>query len=178
MTITAPDVPQVTSQTWKGHWHGFGPWIGAPVDYAKEGNRRPPHPVRPAPEAGHADRYQQAAGEFATSSLPPLMSGHWLVKQGQVAADRTWTDVSDAIEWLTRHYTDNPPFERTDGGQAYERLDAKIAYTSDVLPRGVDIAWVHYTQARSLLSLSVVCCPNLFHPGTPCPLGIGAPALA
>ncbi|GGJ15385.1 hypothetical protein [Streptomyces brasiliensis] len=170
MTATAPEAPGLTSQTWAGHWHGFGPWVGPPSTYAKEGNRRPPHPVRPAPEADHAGRYQEGAGEFATSSLPPLMSGHWLAKQGQTAADRTWTDVTDAVEWLKRHYNDQPPFERTDGLRSYGSLDGKIAYAYDVLPRGVDIAWVHYTQSRSLLPLSIVCCPNLFHPDLECPL--------
>ncbi|WP_406168847.1 hypothetical protein [Streptomyces sp. NBC_00996] len=170
MTTTAPEAPAVTSQTWAGHWHGFGPWLGSPDRYAREGNRRPPHLVRPAADADHATRYQEAAGEFATSSLPPLMTGHWMAKKGQAAADRTWTDVTDAVEWLKRHYTDQPPFERSDGLQAYVGLDGKLGYAFDVLPRGVDVSWVHYTQSRSLLSMSVVCCPNLFHPDLPCPL--------
>lgn len=136
MTTTAPEAPAVTSQTWAGHWHGFGPWLGSPDRYAREGNRRPPHLVRPAADADHATRYQEAAGEFATSSLPPLMTGHWMAKKGQAAADRTWTDVTDAVEWLKRHYTDQPPFERSDGLQAYVGLDGKLGYAFDVLPRG------------------------------------------
>ncbi|MEU6318114.1 hypothetical protein [Streptomyces sp. NPDC047009] len=170
MTITAPEAPKVTSQTWTGHWHGFGPWIGPLTRYAQEGSRRPAHPVRPAPDADHATRYQEAAGEFATSSLPPLMTGHWLAKQGQAAAARTWTDTADAVEWMKQHYTDHPPFERSDGLQSYVSLDAKLAYAFDVLPRGVDVCWVHYTQSRNLISLSVVCCPNLFHPDLNCPV--------
>jgi hypothetical protein len=170
MTVTAIAGPPITSQTWDGHWHGFGPWVGSPGQYAAEGGRRPAHPMRPGPEASHAGRYQEAAGEFATSSVPPLMTGHWLAKQGQASADRTWTDLTDAVEWLRKQYTAQPPFERTDGMKAYVGLDGKLAYAYDVLPRGVDVTWVHYTQARSLFSASIVCCPNLFHPTTPCPL--------
>ncbi|MEU3984857.1 hypothetical protein AB0F77_33150 [Streptomyces sp. NPDC026672] len=170
MTTTAPAAPKLTSQTWTGHWHGYGPWAGSPTVYAKEGSRRPPHPVRPATEANHATRYQEAAGEFATSSLPPLMSGHWLAKEGRTAADRTWTDVTDVVQWLERHYIDQPPFERTDGLRAYVGLEVKVAYAYDVLPRGVDVAWIHYTQSRNLFSASIVCFPNLFHPDLPCPL--------
>ncbi|MEU6219311.1 hypothetical protein ABZ845_17610 [Streptomyces sp. NPDC047022] len=166
---TALETPRLTSQTWTGHWHGFGPWIGAPERYAKEGSRRPPHEVRPAQEADHGARYQEAAGEFATSSLPPLMTGHWLAKQGQASAERTWADAAEAVDWLKRQYIDAPPFERTDGLRAYVGLDVKLAYASDVLPRGVDVTWVHHTQSRSLFSASVVCCPNLFHPGVKCP---------
>ncbi|MER5549251.1 hypothetical protein ABT072_44290 [Streptomyces sp. NPDC002589] len=98
------------------------------------------------------------------------MSGHWLMKNGQAARARTWTDATGAVEWLKKHYTTNPPFERSDGLAAYEGLDVKIAYALDTLPRGVDIAWVYHTPSRSLFSASVVCCPNLFHPTIACPL--------
>ncbi|MGW2550078.1 hypothetical protein [Streptomyces sp. NPDC001635] len=171
MTTIALEAPTpVTSQTWAGHWHGFGPWIGAPAQYAQEGSRRPAHPVRPGPDAAFAHRYKEAGDEFTASGLPPLMTGHWLAKSGQAAAARTWTDVEQALEWLTQQYTVHPPFERTDGGQAYISLDGKVAYAGDVLPRGVDVSWVHYTQSRSLFSASVVCCPNLHHLDLDCPL--------
>jgi hypothetical protein len=171
MTTTAPEQPTLTSQTGAGHWHGFGPWIGDPKTYAEEGNRRPVHPQPPGPGANFdTSRYHQAGSEFANGSLPPLMTGHWLMKHGQAVRSRTWTDVTDAVDWLTRQYTASPPFERTDGLHAYVGLDVKIAYALDVLPRGVDVSWVHYTQSRSLFSASVVCCPNLFHPTIPCPL--------
>ncbi|MEV0185564.1 hypothetical protein AB0I54_40795 [Streptomyces sp. NPDC050625] len=170
MTTIAPEHPRLTSQNWAGHWHGFGPWIGPPEHYAKEGSKRPPHPVQPGPDSDHAGRYREAAGEFANGSLPPLMTGHWLMKRGQAEASRTWTDVTDAVAWLRGHYTRNLPFERSDGLQTYAELDVKVAYVYDVLPRGVDVTWVHYTESRSLFSAAVVCCPNLFHADTPCPL--------
>lgn len=169
MTTTAPEQPKLTSQNWNGHWHGFGPWVGAPDRYAKEGGRRPPHPIVAAAVSNSTTRYREAAAEFATGSVPPLMSGHWLMKQGQVAADRTWTDVTDAVEWLKAQYTDSPPFERSDGLRAYVSLDVQVAGAYDALPRGVDVSWIHYTQSQSLFSASVVCCPNLFHSDLACP---------
>lgn len=179
MTATATPLhpPKLTSQNWAGHWHGFGPWVGTVAQYYEEGNRRPPHPDPPSP-AMDGDkqavrlqrRYREAAAEFYGSALPPVMTGHWLVKRGQAAADRTWTDVTDAVEWLKQRYTDQPPFERADGLRAYVPLDALIASAYDTLPRGVDVTWSHYTPGKSLLSMSVVCCPNLFHPSVACPL--------
>ncbi|GEC09926.1 hypothetical protein SSP24_75810 [Streptomyces spinoverrucosus] len=170
MTTTAPERQRLTSQTWSGHWHGFGPWVGPPETYAKEGNRRPAHPIQPAPESDCASRYREAASEFATGSVPPLMTGHWLLKRGQATRARTWTDCGDAVGWLKQHYIGNPPFERTDGLPAYAGLDVTLAYALDVLPRGVDVSCVHYTQSRGLFSASVVCCPNLHHPDLACPL--------
>ncbi|URN16621.1 MULTISPECIES: hypothetical protein [Streptomyces] len=163
---------------WSGHWHGYGPWIGAASLYAKEGGRRPAHsngpPMVTDPEDRKQqqvlDRYREAAAEFQTGNVPPLMTGHWLMKQDQAAAERTWTDVGIALAWMTKNHEANRPFERPDGRRAYVGLDGKLAYAADVLPRGVDVCWVHYTTSKNLFSLSVVCCPNRFHPEIPCPL--------
>ncbi|MGI5517258.1 hypothetical protein [Streptomyces sp. CA-106131] len=84
MTVTDPAAPNVTSQTWTGHWHGFGPWLGSPSRYAQKGNRRPPNPVRPQADSDHAARYQEAAGEFVTSSLPRLVGDQFGQGQGVV----------------------------------------------------------------------------------------------
>ncbi|MEU3299980.1 hypothetical protein ABZ729_09180 [Streptomyces sp. NPDC006678] len=116
------------------------------------------------------DRYREAAAEFQTGNMPPLMTGHWLLKKNHVAADRTWIDMGIALAWLTKHYEENPPYERTDGLQAYGSLEGKLEYAADVLPRGVDVSWVHYTASKNLLSLNVVCCPNRVHPDIRCPL--------
>ncbi|MFD3325762.1 hypothetical protein [Streptomyces sp. NPDC058701] len=98
------------------------------------------------------------------------MTGHWLLKRSQVSPERTWTDVGVALAWLTKLYQENPPFEREGGRRAYCSLEDKLEYASDVLPRGVDVTWVHYTPSKNLFALSVVCCPNRFHPDVPCPL--------
>ncbi|AKJ12906.1 hypothetical protein ABB07_23585 [Streptomyces incarnatus] len=164
--------------TWSGHFHGYGPWIGTPESYHKEGNRRPPHPDHPAPPASPDDkqaervlaRYREVAAEFPTSNLPPLMTGHWLLKRNQTSAGRTWTDPAVALKWLTKHYLENLPFEREDGRRAYAGLETKREYAIDVLPVGVDVSWVYYTRSGNIVSLSVVCCPNRHHPELGCPM--------
>ncbi|WP_406493054.1 hypothetical protein OG936_06120 [Streptomyces sp. NBC_00846] len=157
--------------SWSGHWHGYS-WTGSPAAYAREGNRRPAFPDGPSSEAKEEDRsrYREAAAEFQTSNLPPLMTGHWLLKRNQSAADRTWSDTDVVLAWLTKHYQENPPFEREDGKAAYCTLDNKLEYAADVLPRGVDVSWVHFTKSQNMVSLSVACCPNHFHPEISCPL--------
>ncbi|WP_432143552.1 hypothetical protein [Streptomyces sp. bgisy084] len=164
--------------SWSGHWHGFGPWIGPSAVYGKEGGRRPPHPNGPPSvldsedkrQQAVLDRYREAAAEFQTGNVPPTMTGYWLMKKHQVSADRTWADLAIALAWLTKQYEANTPFERADGLQTYSGLDTKLEYATDVLPRGVDVSWVYYTPSKSLISFSVVCCPNRFHPQTSCPL--------
>lgn len=159
--------------SWSGHWHGFGPWVGPPERYFQEGGRRPPHPIQPAPGSKEEQRYREAAAEFPTSHLPPMMPGHWLLKRNQASTDRTWADASEAVHWLTKLCLDNPPFEREDGKQTYSSLEEKQEYAFDALPRGVDVSRVHYNGARSIVSINVVCCPNLHHPEIPCPLPPG-----
>lgn len=161
-----------------GHWHGYGPWIGPPKVYAQEGNRRPAHPngapVPSGPDDKQTqrvlDRYREAAADFQNGTVPPLMTGHWLMKRSHAAIDRTWTDVSDAVVWLNKNYSENPPFERDDGKRAYSDLDGKIAYSREALRLGTDVSWVYYLQSQNLLSMQVVCCPNHFHPDLACPL--------
>ncbi|MCN9244000.1 hypothetical protein NGF19_24995 [Streptomyces sp. RY43-2] len=165
--------------SWTGHFHGYGPWIGSPDQYHREGDRRPVHPDPPAPPVSDDDkvavrvqqRYREVAAEFATSELPPMMSGHWLMKRGRTSAERTWDDSAVVLDWLTRQFLDHPPMEREDGRQAYVDLDTKRAYVLDVLPVGVDVSWVYYNRSGGIVSLNVVCCPNRHHPGLTCPLG-------
>jgi hypothetical protein len=161
-----------------GHIHGFGPWIGSPDSYHREGDRRAPHPDPPAPPASDDDkvairilqRYREVMAEFPTSSLPPMMSGHWLLKRNQASAERTWTDPTAALDWATKHYLDNPPTEREDGQHWYLDLETKRDYARDVLPVGVDVSWVYYNRSGNIVSLNLVCCPNRHHPALTCPL--------
>ncbi|KIF69788.1 hypothetical protein HY68_16295 [Streptomyces sp. AcH 505] len=145
--------------TWSGHWHGYGPWTGSRNAYGQEPLRRP-----------GLEANSEQTRMFLASVLPPLMTGHWLMRRDQTAADRTWTTDGDAIGWLQATYEVNPPFERDDGGLAYIALEDKIAYATDSLHRGVDVCWVHYTKSSSLVSFSVVACPNHHHPHISCPL--------
>ncbi|MEU4843846.1 hypothetical protein [Streptomyces gilvosporeus] len=146
--------------------------------YGQEGGRRPPHHNGPPsitdPEdkkqQAVLDRYREAASEFQSGNVPPTMTGHWLMKKHLVSADRTWTDARVALSWLTKQYQEAPPFVRQDGLEAYCGLDWKIEYAEDVLPRGVDVTWCYYLASENLISYSVVCCPNRFHPEIACPL--------
>ncbi|MEU2062328.1 hypothetical protein [Streptomyces sp. NPDC013455] len=164
--------------SWTGHFHGYGPWIGSPDSYHREGDRRPPHPDPPAPPASDEDkaairilqRYREVMAEFPTSNLPPMMSGHWLMKRNQAAHERTWTDATAALDWMVKHFLDNPPMQREDGRQAYASLDTRREYVLDVLPVGVDVSWVYYNRPGNIVSLNLVCCPNRHHPDLTCPL--------
>jgi hypothetical protein len=144
---------------WSGHWHGYGPWTGGRDTYGQE------HLRRPGREPG--DPQTQA---FLSSTLPPMMTGHWLMRRAQTAPERTWNDVADALGWLGKTHADAPPTTRPDGSPAYLTLEGKLAYARKVLPHGVDVAWVYYLASRNLISYSVVCCPNRLHPALPCPL--------
>ncbi|MEV5047321.1 hypothetical protein AB0N20_22465 [Streptomyces griseoincarnatus] len=151
--------------SWTGHWHGFGPWVGSGREYAQEGQRRPGAVAGLATET------------FLRDKRPPMMTGWWLMRRGQVAA--TWEDdPRPAVAWLEQQYAAHPPMTREDGRQAYASLEWKRAYALDQLPRGRDITWGYWTSAGSLASFSVVSCPNRFHPDLPCPVAAQRPAVA
>ena len=84
--------------SWSGHWHGYGPWTGSRAEYGKEHLRRP---------GASPDDEQTRA--FLAETLPPLMTGHALLRRNQAAPGRTWTTVRDAVDWLTNTYAGRPP---------------------------------------------------------------------
>jgi hypothetical protein len=146
--------------TWKGHWHGYGPWIGQRSELNQEHLRRP----------GTDPNSEQTRG-FIASALPPLMTGHALLKRSHTAPDRTWTSVEDAITWLTGIYTDRPPLDTNDGQAAYGPLDRRIQVAREDLAGGSDTVWAYYGRNGAFVSYDVVCCPSsYFHPDIPCPL--------
>lgn len=145
--------------TWTGHWHGYG-WAGNAAEYFKESTRRPG-------THGLNDPHTQM---FLNSKLPPMMTGHWLMRRTQTRTEYTWTDAHQAVDWLQQRYAENPPITRTDGGRAYTDVDVRVNYAHDVLPRGVDVTWGYWTSSSTLTSHSVVACTNHFHPNIPCPL--------
>jgi len=147
---------------WSGHWHGYGPWIGTRAEYGKEHLRRP---------GASPDDEQTRA--FLAETLPPMMTGHALLRRHQAAAGRTWTTVPEAVDWLTKTYADRPPFEHPGGVRAYAPLEVKVRDAEEHLPLGVDAVWAYYGRAGEFVSYSVVCCPSHFHPGIPCPLPPG-----
>lgn len=136
---------------WGGHWHGYA-WTGTASAYFAEGARRPGHPA------------------FAGSPVPPLMTGHWLMRREQAAPERTWTVAGQALAWLSARYGERPPYQRA-GKATYEPLEVKEEYAADALPRGVDVTWAYWVSPANgtLASFSVVACPNRFHPDLVCP---------
>src|SRR5690554_6506940 len=66
------------------HWHAYT-WTGSGADLGREAERRPGSP------------------EFATSPLPPMITGDWLAKPAsRIAA--TFRKVEDAARWLGEQY--------------------------------------------------------------------------
>ncbi|MFF9265864.1 hypothetical protein [Streptomyces longwoodensis] len=132
------------------HWHGYE-WTGHARSYFQDSARRP------------------GSVGFAQNGIPPLMTGHWLLRP--CPARSTWTEPDAALGWLTTRYQAHPPFQRLDGGRAYPELDWKLTVAADALRGGVDVTWCYWTspQAGLLASFSVVCCPNRHHPDLACP---------
>jgi hypothetical protein len=98
------------------------------------------------------------------------MTGHALLRRNQAAPDRTWTTVSEAVDWLTKTYADRPPFERPDGQRAYVPLEVMIRGAEEYLPLGTDTVWAYYARSGAFVSYQVICCPSRLHPDIPCPL--------
>lgn len=139
---------------WSGHWHGFG-WTGFAASYFREFQRRPDELL----SSTHSR-------EFIASPLPPMMTGHWLLKSSQASRERTWTDPDGAMEWLCKQHEEIPPAQ----GLTYVPLESRILYWKERLPFGGDVTMSHWTSGNRLASFSVVCCPNRFHPDLACPL--------
>lgn len=135
----------MTSKDWLGHWHGYGPWVGTRDELGQEYLRVPAHP------------------DFLASPMPPVITGHWLLRQSQTSADRTWTTAGDAVEWLKKVYHDRPPTGD------YMPVEDKARFAEGELLIGNDVVWAWY-YGRNFVSSSVICCPNLpLHPDIPCP---------
>jgi len=146
---------------WDGHWHGYGPWVGERRELGKESHRRP--------GASPDDEQTQA---FLTSTLPPMMTGWALLRRRQTVADRTWTAVSDAVDWLTKTYADRPPSFAPSSlyPTPEEQLQSKVRDAEEHLPLGTDTVWAYYATNGAYVSYEVICCPSHFHPDIPCPL--------
>ncbi|MFF5296709.1 hypothetical protein [Paractinoplanes globisporus] len=145
--------------TGQAHWHGYGPWTG-PHGFVERGNDQ--H-RRPGPERSDA-----ATVAFVQNTMPPLETGHYLLRRAQTGRDRTWTAVDDALRWLCETYQRHPPAPELNFGP----LDARCRHTRAGLEGGSDAVW-HYTTSGNgdrVAVFAVVCCPHRYHPGTPCPL--------
>jgi hypothetical protein len=139
--------------TWKGHWHGYGPWTGRREDLAVE------HLRRPGPDLSRPDPNTTA---FIRGELPPMQTGHALLRKP--ARDRTWTDLNGALTWLEKTYVGHPPGD----GQATD-LVGRLAYARQFLAGGSDDVLAYYTAGFSFVHYEIICCPNRFHPSIVCP---------
>ncbi|EFL13873.1 hypothetical protein [Streptomyces sp. C] len=160
----------------RGHFHGYGPWIGSSKRYAQEHNRRPVHEIVPDRELDPKlyARYTDAKNEFQNGDLPPMTTAHWLLKTRSFhRSDQMWTDPEEAVIWLKGIYAENPPGE-VGGKPGYLDLESKITHARECLGLGQDVSWVYYfAGAERMVSYSVVCCPNHSHPELACPLPLG-----
>lgn len=138
---------------WSGHWHGYGPWIGTRDEYSKEYLRIP-----------GASPDDEQTRTFLANRIPPVMTGHALLRVAQTSPDRTWINASSAIDWLKKTYADHPPLGD------YLPLEARVRYDEEFLPLGMDVIWAYYKRSTELISYSVICCPHRGFPDIPCPL--------
>ncbi|GAA5068618.1 hypothetical protein HNP84_008412 [Thermocatellispora tengchongensis] len=129
------------------HWHAYT-WTGPGADRGREAERRPDSP------------------EFATSPLPPMRTGDWLVKPASRIAG-TFTDLQRATVWLAEQYKmAEGLFLHPDRIGLAERLE----HAADMLARGVDVQWGEWLQGGRFVTVGVVCCPNR-HVTHRCPTG-------
>lgn len=138
--------------TFTGHYHGYGPWTGSREEFAKEALRRPgKHPQ------------DEATQNFLRGSMTPVQLGHSLLRKDQTTRGRTWTDVADALDWLSKTYVGHPPT----GDEL--ALETKLPHAEEALTLGSDVNWAYYTRGQ-FVSFCVIACPNRFFPNIPCPL--------
>jgi hypothetical protein len=156
-----------------GHWHGYGPWIGQRSLMELEYLRRPElfdvEKIRlPRSITTHP---QETYLPFSQRSIPPLMTGHYLLRRPAGLEERTWTTVPPAIDWLTTVYKQYPPMQRPDGKQAYAPLEWHQECGHRTLLHGSDVVWSHFLGDGRFTSCSVISCPSTtFHPDIKCPL--------
>lgn len=127
---------------WSGHWHGFGVWVGTRDEMGQEYLRVPTH------------------SDFMNNPMPPVMTGHALLRPKRVAA--TWTDAAEAVAWLKKNYSDRPPTGD------YSPWEVKEPFYTGELLGGNDVVLSYY-HGRNLVHSSVISCPNGHHPDIPCP---------
>ncbi|MFE4520461.1 hypothetical protein ACFRMQ_40675 [Kitasatospora sp. NPDC056783] len=132
------------------HWHTYL-WSGDGQQLKSEA------PRRPAPEAG-----------FRTSTMPPMMTGWWLLKPPSLISS-TLSAPDETIAWLQSHYEESPP----PPVQAEQLpLKARAEYAAEALTGGSDVVWAYWQQEAGprFVHLAAVCCPNRVWPAIPCPV--------
>jgi hypothetical protein len=149
------------------HWHGYL-WSGTGAELKEEHLRRPGEPGSPEYQA------------FLRSSLPPMKTGHYLLRRGAASQDLTWTDAGPAIDWMATSYKRHLPMSGEAGFPAINGvapmatdvgLDARRTTSLDGLCNGVDGFWLYYTgQSGSMVAICAICCPHTHMPEIACPM--------
>ncbi len=127
------------------HWHGYGPWTGQPLQREDEKHRR-----SAGPQADNA-------------ALPPMQLGEYLTRRRATSADRTWTNVDEALDWLAKRAAEHPPYG------SYVSAEDSRGRDREQLHGGSDVYRQYYTGTSSMTAFAVVCCPHA-HLLVPCPL--------
>ncbi len=135
------------------HWHGYGPWTGPAAELRQEGARRP----------GQAANSQETLA-FVASKLPPMQTGHYLMRPRQASADRTWTDVEQALDWLAKTVADHPPHGD------YVPADTAREHDRAQLLGGADVYRQYYTGNAAVAAFGIIACPHAHLAGIRCPL--------
>jgi hypothetical protein len=143
------------------HWHGYF-WTGTITELKDEALRRPSDPG------------------FLRSSLPPIQTGHYLLRRGATTQDLTWVDVDKVIEWMAASYQRHPPMI---GEAGFPAINGVAPLASDVglevrregaretLINGVDSFWMYYTgRSGGMVATVAICCPHTHFPEIPCPM--------
>ncbi len=135
------------------HWHGYGPYRGRILTRDDEPKRRT----------------NRAAA--ANDEIPPMQLGHYLTSRRATAAERTWTDVNQALDWLAQVAADNPP-----AGSYALITDNRPGKRAQLLG-GSDIYHQYYTGTSSMAAYAIICCPHA-HLTVTCPLPPATPTPA
>ncbi|WP_404868223.1 hypothetical protein ACI1MP_08475 [Kitasatospora griseola] len=155
------------------HFHGYGPWIGRPDQYHAEYLRRPgtlPQEWRDERTKQRKSLDMEAYLPFDKRAVPPMRTGHWLMRRPDPLARQTWGEPKEAAEWLARMYEGDPPVPLPDGRPIHPGLSAKVEYAAAALTNGTDVVWMHYLPGDYMFNACVVVCPNRHLPDLPCPL--------
>jgi hypothetical protein len=153
------------------HHHGYL-WTGPKQRFDQEALRRPPHPEPPPPGSRPEliQRYQEVAGEFPTSDLPPLETAYWLVKPRSLIRG-TWDEAKEAAAWLGERLAEYAPRFAAERDRDIIRTASLVGSAAMRLASGADVSLGLYLERPSYLSLAVVtCCPNGTRPELPCPV--------
>ncbi|KUJ66912.1 hypothetical protein ACZ90_31205 [Streptomyces albus subsp. albus] len=132
------------------HHHGYV-WLGSGHDLAKDGPRRPEHPV------------------FATSKVVPLELAHWLLKPRSFIHG-SWADPSAAAAWFGQQAREHAAQFASAYDRDPERLAAKIESVTRTVAGGEDVAGGWYLTGQRFLSVCLIACsPNRLRPEYACP---------